>query len=278
MDKTDKFKAVWLSHSSIADFLNCPRKYYLRAIYKDPINNHKITQVTPALSRGQVIHSVLESLSTLPSEVRFNTPLTETLEREWVKITGKVGGFRSSEEEARYKAESIEMIKKVMDNPGPLSQKAVKIKESLPHYWLSEEEGLILSGKIDWLIYDEASDGVKILDFKTGKNEEDESSLQLPIYQLIVKNTQSREVTGAYYWYLYHDTAPREVALANTEATREEVLAIGRRIKLARQLGHFVCPNGSQGCKHCAPLEAIKNGRGEKVGVSEYKQDLYVLN
>jgi ATP-dependent helicase/DNAse subunit B len=278
MDKTDKFKAVWLSHSSIADFLNCPRKYFLRAIYRDPINNHKITQVTPALSRGQVIHSVLESLSTLPAAERFEVPLTKKLEMEWVKISGKVGGFRSSEEESRYKEESMDMIKKVMDNPGPLAQKAIKIKEPLPHYWLSEEEGLILSGKIDWLIYDEDTDGVKILDFKTGKNEEDESSLQLPIYHLIVKNTQSREVTGAYYWYLYHDTEPREASLTNPESTKEEVLSIGRRIKLARQLGHFVCPNGSAGCKHCAPLEAIKNGRGEKVGVSEYKQDLYVLN
>src|ERR1035437_4279352 len=31
----DKFNAVWVSHSSIGDFLKCPRLYYLHNVYKN---------------------------------------------------------------------------------------------------------------------------------------------------------------------------------------------------------------------------------------------------
>jgi len=30
----DKFAAIWISHSSISDFLKCPRSYFLKNIYK----------------------------------------------------------------------------------------------------------------------------------------------------------------------------------------------------------------------------------------------------
>ena len=67
-DKRDKFKAIWLSHSSIADYLKCPRLYFLRNVYKDPITNHKITVMNPHLALGQIVHEVVESLSILPTE------------------------------------------------------------------------------------------------------------------------------------------------------------------------------------------------------------------
>ncbi len=82
-------------------------------------------------------------------------------------------------------------------------------------------------------------------------------------------------MSGASYWYLDRDDKPREMPLPDPTKTEETVLTIGRRIKLARQLEHFVCKDN--GCRYCAPLEAIKNGQGEKVGVSSYNQDLYIL-
>jgi ATP-dependent helicase/DNAse subunit B len=64
------------------------------------------------------------------------------------------------------------------------------MKEDLPHYWLSEDDGIILCGKIDWLQYLPDTDSVHIVDFKTSKNKEKANSLQLPIYLLLVSNTQ----------------------------------------------------------------------------------------
>ena len=56
----DSFTAVWVSHSSIGDYLKCPRAYYLKNIYKDPKNKKKIGIVNPALSLGSAVHEVVE--------------------------------------------------------------------------------------------------------------------------------------------------------------------------------------------------------------------------
>ena len=48
----DKYKAIWVSHSSISDYLNCPRLYYLRNVYKDPQTGKKISIINPAYGPG----------------------------------------------------------------------------------------------------------------------------------------------------------------------------------------------------------------------------------
>lgn len=105
-----------------------------------------------------------------------------------------MGGFVSKEEESTYKANGKIMIKNLIKKPGPLKNLAVKINQELPYYWLSEKDNIILCGKIDWLEYLPKSDSVHIIDFKTSKREEPKDSLQLPIYLLLVKSTQQRNV------------------------------------------------------------------------------------
>jgi len=271
----DKFSAVWVSHSSMADFLRCPELYYLRNVYKDPTTGHKITRMEPPLALGQIVHDVVEGLSVLPAEDRLKVSLLEKFDSQWEKVSGKKGGFRTKEEEERSKEEGREMLKRVMDHPGPITRKAIKIKQELPHYWISEEENIILCGKIDWLEYLPESDSVHVVDFKTGRLDEKKDSLQLPIYQLLVTNTQSRNLTKASYWYLRRSDEPQEVSLPDINDGREKVLALAKRVKLARQLERFVCPQG--GCKYCIPLKQIKAGKGELVGVSDYNQDIYII-
>ncbi len=148
----DKFKAVWVSHSSIADFLKCPRLYYLRNVYKDPKTGHKITIMTPPLALGQAVHSVIESLSVIRAEERFNAKIFERYDEEWKKVSGKLGGFKSEKEEEEIKAKGRKMLQKIVDNPGPLKNKAIKLRSDsgLPYYWLNEEDNIILCGKVDW--------------------------------------------------------------------------------------------------------------------------------
>lgn len=273
----DKYKAVWVSHSSIADFLACPRAYYLRNVYKDPITGNKVTVTSPALSLGQSVHEVVEGLSVLPVEDRLSISLLKKFDVAWQKVTGKLGGFASKEQEEEYKERGRQMLKRVEEHPGPILNKAVKIPSTfIPNYYLSEEDDIILCGKIDWLEYLEETDSVHIIDFKTGKNEESEESLQLPIYLLLASNTQSRPVTKASYWYLDKNDDLTEKKLPNIIDSKDKVLTVARRIKLARQLNHFVCPTG--GCMKCRPLERVLKHEGEKVGVSDTKQDIYILN
>jgi len=274
----DKFSAIWLSHSSISNFLECPRAYFLKNVYKDPKTGHKIKITSPPLALGQAVHEVIESLSELKTDQRFKEPLLEKFERAWKKISGKKGGFVDDETEYKYKLRGEEMIRRVIKNPGPVAELAVKINMELPYYWLSEEDNLILCGKIDWLKYNQESDSVEIIDFKTSKNEEGKESLQLPIYNLLVHNCQKRKVDGAWYWYLESSDqlTPRE--LPDLKEAEEKILKIGKRIKLQRQLGIYKCPNGEQGCRACRPYEMILENQAELVGQDEYRADVYVLN
>lgn len=273
----DKYKAVWLSHSSIADFLKCPRLYYLRNVYKDPKNNHKITVMTPPLAMGMVVHEVIEHISTLPVSERLSISPVKFLDASWLKITGKKGGFKNHEEETEYKDRALSMLKRIEENPGPVTQKAIKLKtdDGLPYYWFSEEDNIILCGKIDWIEYLEDTDSIHIIDFKTGKGEESEDSLQLPIYQLLASNLQKRKIGKVSYWHIDKSDHPVEVKLPDLKESYEKVYSVAKRIKLGRQINYFKCPKG--GCFACKNLERVLAGEGEKVAVSEYGQDIYVL-
>ena len=289
----DKYSAVWVSHSSMGDFIKCPRAYYLHNVYKDPKSRRKMGIVSPAMSLGTAVHEVVEGLGSYKVEERlqrFNNPeeLYAKFDEEWKKISGKIGGFTSTKHEAEMKARGRAMIQRVIAHPGPLVEKTVKFgsdnpSDMLPHYFLSEEENIILCGKIDWLIYKPESDSLHVLDFKTGKNEEKGDSLQLPIYQLLLHKLQKRKVTGASYWYLDKDDAPVEMPLPDLAKSLTSVLAVAREVKKARDQAKnfspelaFRCPKGPDGCATCTPFEKIIRGEAEYVGVGGYNQDLYI--
>jgi CRISPR/Cas system-associated exonuclease Cas4 (RecB family) len=273
---SDKFTAVWVSHSSMSDFLTCPRAYYLKNVYKDPNTGRKIRLMNPFLALGQAVHIVLEGLSTLPREVRFKTSLIEKYETVWKKFNGKKGGFFDEKTEDLYFERGRKMLEYVMKNPGALTGPAVKISQDLPHYWLSEEDNIILCGKIDWLEYLPDTDSVHIIDFKTSKNDENEKSLQLPIYHLLVHNCQKRSVEKASYWYLERQNDLLEKELPDINLAHTEVLTVAKKVKLARQLNIFKCPHKT-GCFACRPFEAILEGKAEYVGSDEYRNDVYIM-
>lgn len=274
----DKFSALWISHTSLSTFLKCPRAYYLQAVYKDPNTNHKIQIMSAPLALGQAVHEVLESLSVLPTDERFKRSLIDRFEDAWSKVTGKKGGFLSEEQETRYKQRGEAMLRRVMEHPGPLKNKAVKIKGDLPQYWLSEADEIMLCGKIDWLEYLENQDGVHVIDFKTSTKEEDGESLQLPIYHLLVHNVQHRQVAKASYWYLELNEDLTEKTLPDLEDAHDKILEIAKRMKVQRKLGIYKCPQGEGGCFCCRPFEQVLRGEGELVGVGSHRQDIYILN
>lgn len=276
----DKYSAVWVSHSSMGDFLKCPRAYFLHNIYKNPKTGKKINIINPALALGQIVHEVVEGLGDFKAEERFSRPLLEIFDKAWEKVSGKRGGFRSAEEETGAKARGRAMIERVVAHPGPLKNKTVKIKAGSggmpPNFYLSEADNIILCGKIDWLEYIPEKDAVRLIDFKTGKNEESEDSLQLPIYHLLLKNCQDRPLAGAAYWYLDRDDEPTAVKFPELESGRAAVLAVARKVKMAREKKEFNCSRGEKGCFACQPFEKVVRGEAEFIGTGEYNQDLYI--
>ena len=217
-------------------------------------------------------------MSVVPTDKRFSEPLLDRFDKAWEKVSGKKGGFHDRDIEYRYKERGAAMLRRVQEKPGVLQNKAVKINMDLPHFWLSEEENIILCGKIDWLEYNEEADTVHIIDFKTGKHKESGSSMQLPIYTLLVNECQQREVSGLSYWYLETEDVPEAQELPDLEKSRKDILDIARRIKIARSLEKFDCPNGASGCQACRDYEKVYTGEAEYVGVGGYNHDIYIIS
>src|SRR3989344_4509779 len=248
--KQDKYNAVWVSHSSMGDFLKCPRAYFLHNMYKNE-RGRKINIVNVHLSLGIAVHETLEGLLNFKKEDRFKKSLLETFEENWAKVSGKVGGFKNAEEEIEAKARAKKMIERVNENPGPLERLAVKLKEHAnnmpPNFYLSEKDNIILSGKVDWLQYIPGDDSVRVIDFKTGKNDEDPDSLQLPIYVLLLHDQQKRKVSGVAYWYIDRNNEPTDMVLPDVVSAKERVLSVALKVKELRERGIFECKRGAAG-------------------------------
>lgn len=286
----DKYTAVWVSHSSMGDFLKCPRLYYLHNMYKDPGTGRKMSIVSPHMSLGIAVHEVLEGLGNYPADERMKRDLRATFEEEWLKVTGIRGGFTGVEMEEEFKLRGKEMINNVIKDPRFLVNKRIKLpKEKMnPNYYLSEDDNIILNGQVDWIEYLD-DDTLHIIDFKTGKNEEKDGSLQLPIYLLLCNALQKRKVSRASYWYLESDKMV-EKELPNLETARRDVYDVALKVKIARDKNEFSCINGKDGCMNCRPYENIlkwkkmseeekkENDSVTSVGIGGFNQDLFVVN
>lgn len=233
--------------------------------------------MTPSLALGSAVHEVLEGLSHLPKDKRFLKPLLVSFDEVWQKVAGEKGGFWDTDTEYRYKQRGQEMLRRVANHPGPLVGLSVKITDDLPFFWLAEDSNIILCGKIDWLEYLPETDSVHIIDFKTGRSEEDSASLQLPIYYLLVMNCQKRNVTKASYWYLQNSDALTEKTLPDGAEARQKVLAIAEQIKTARAIDRLRCPAGADGCRYCVPMEKVARREGKLVGEDNFQADVYIL-
>lgn len=242
-----------------------------------------MTIVTPYMSLGIAVHNVLEGLGNYPAHERMSRDLRALFEQEWFTVTGKKGGFESDEQEEEFKKRGKEMINVAIKNPRFLVNKRVKLPQSnMPcNFYLSEEDNIILNGLIDWIEY-LPDDTLHIIDFKTGKHEEKESSLQLPIYLLLCNALQRRNVSKASYWYLGDDKVI-EKELPDLETARNDVYKVAIKVKEARDKKEFACRSGKDGCMHCRVYEEIlllkegKESSAEYIGVGGFNQDVYVL-
>jgi hypothetical protein len=193
--------------------------------------------VTPHMSLGIAVHEVLEGLGDFPAHERMTRDLHATFEEAWQSVSGKKGGFISKEQEMEFKNRGKQMIDNVIKNPRFLTNKRIKLprEQMNPNFYLSEDDNIILNGLVDWIEY-LPDDTLHLIDFKTGKHEEKEQSLQLPIYLLLCNALQKRKVSRASYWYLESDKMV-EKELPDAITAETSVIEIARKVKEARVLG-----------------------------------------
>lgn len=284
----NKYKSVWLSYSSINDYLACPRLYYLKNVFKDPITNRKVNITSPYLALGSAIHKVIEELKEIKSDKRkieIENNLLNNFEKEWIKYKGHRGGFKNNQEEKEFKLRGENMLKKIIDNPRELLNKIIPIKyfyagDLIPNYYISPEDNLILCGSIDWIEYLEETDKLRIIDFKTGRNDEKDDSLQLPIYCLLIMNLQKENgkdkvynISEVAYWYLDQDNKKAgnkhqefqiikidESKIIEIEKAKDYIIKVGKEIKKFRESENYICPNEKnkgEGCPNCQGFEKV---------------------
>ena len=264
--------AIFISYTGLKDFLNCPRSYYLKNIYRNPENGFKLQIASPNLALGSTVH---DGIKWFLEEVEKPTEkeLIDKYRNLWLRFRGKKGGFASLEDEANFGRRGLSILENFYKNWQILGKSAPRL--TFPKYNLFED--VVLMGNFDYIKVKE--DGTLfVIDFKSGANDE-KDPLQLYIYAILAEANLERDVTSAGYWYLDRDDEPREIVLDLLGEKLERLTEKGKEIKDALTKNEWVCIRRDQGgCRDCNDYQALLNGKGEfQFSDYRYKKDVYYL-
>jgi len=263
--------ALYISYTSLNDFLKCPRAYYLKNIYRNPKNGFKLQIASPYLTLGSTVHDAIKWFLELEEKVGKDE-LIKTYKNFWQKYRGKRGGFVSLEEEGNFGKRGLMMLENFLNNVHVLEKPLPPVV--FPKYNLVED--VILIGNFDFV--GEREDGtLHIVDFKTGAKDEEET-LQLYIYAILAESNLQRPVSAASFWYLDREDTPREIVLDPLEPKLEWLKQKALEIKQAITNNSWVCIRGDQTCRDCSNYQAIIDGKGAfQFSDYRYKKDIYFL-
>ncbi len=265
---------IWISHSSIVDFNNCPRLYYFKSRYRNPESGNRVQLVNPYLSLGSAVHDAIDQAVNISPSKRSNISLIKKYQKIWENYSGVRGGFAFQKKEDEFKKRGIKMLKKV-EKSTLFLRKTLKKDEDLPKITLSKN--IYLVGSFDWIEV-LSNKNLHIVDFKTGRFEEKNGSWQLPIYQALVQGNYSNSVEKLSYWYLSENggfVSRKAISLNDFIPKLKEK---GLEIEKAINDKNFSCNSRYGKCYWCRDYEKIISGKAEPVGVDErMKKDLYFL-
>jgi hypothetical protein len=254
-----------VSHSAISSFSRCPHSYYLQYEYCNPETGNKIEVVNPYFSLGLSVHRTVEELSEVPIKERTKISLQERFHNIFSEYRGLRGGFISQKKEDYFYERGVKMIDRV-EKSAFLSRPSINLNQKFLTTDLVKNEIKII-GALDW-IEELPGGGVHIIDFKTGKNKEVGTSLQLPIYVILAEKKLAKKIEKASYWYLENDDDPVSQEIGD----REEYLAILRekalQIKQAKESNYFPCRYPGR-CFACSDYESVFQGESELLSVGE---------
>ncbi|HSX58084.1 MAG TPA: PD-(D/E)XK nuclease family protein [Candidatus Saccharimonadales bacterium] len=267
---------IWISHTSLNDFEKCQQLYYLRNLYRDKKfgNNFRIQVASPYLSLGEAVHDAIDNFITrYQGDQRTKDNLMYEFKRGWALKPGKIGGFKNKGQEEEFKARGEAMLERFYKNER--YSKGTPLRIDFPKLPLIGEDDAILVGNFDWL--EETPEGLHILDFKTGK-EEDENSQQLPIYALLAEHNFKKPVTKVSYWYLDRDDEPVEKNITDLTETLNRVKEKTDKVAAAISVKAFPCQSGEEKCKYCYEYHSALNESAEHVQTDfKRKREIFFL-
>ena len=263
---------IYLSYTSLKDFLKCPNAYFLKNIYRDPKSGFRVQIASPHLSLGSTVHDATKWYLEMGGQVTYEQ-LEKKFRNLWLKYSGKRGGFSSKKEEAIFGKRGLKMLDNFLNN----AQRLGKGAKAMPFPKYNLVEDIVLIGNFDFV--EELEDGsLGVVDFKTGVSDE-KDPLQLYIYAILAEANLGKPVSRASFWYLDREDAPREIVLDPLAGKLDWLAEKAKQLKLALQNNGWVCIKKDQGlCYDCRDHQAILDGKGEfQFTDYRYKKDIYFL-
>ncbi len=265
-------KPIYISYTSLSDFLKCPRAYFLKNIYRDSRQGFKLQIINPYLVLGSTVHDTLKwYLESLEKPSREET--LSKYRNYWRKYRLKRGGFNNLEEEITFGTRGIKMLNNFLDNAKCLEPCAPFLQ--FPK--INLVENIIMIGNFDFV--GECADGtLHIVDFKTGAHDED-SAVQLYIYAVLAEHCFKKKVSKASFWYLDRDDGPREIVLDPLNGQIEWLKEKSLELKRAVDENVWVCAREKDGfCRDCRDYQLLLDNKGEWLFSDfRYKKEIYYL-
>ncbi len=271
---------IYISYTSLSDFLKCPRAYYLKNIYRDSRQGFKLQIINPYLVLGSTVHDTLKwYLESSEKPTREDT--LNKFRNFWRKYRAKKGGFNSLEEEAGFGGRGLKMLDNFLDHADCLEPCAPYI--SFPKFNLIEN--IIMIGNFDFV--GECEDGtLHIVDFKTGSHDED-SATQLYMYAILAEANFKKPVSKASFWYLDREDGPRDIVLDPLDGQLDWLKEKALKLKNAIDQSMWICIKGFDGtglsepdkmCRDCRDYQALIDNKGEWLFSDfRYKKEIYFL-
>ncbi|MBI2600578.1 PD-(D/E)XK nuclease family protein [Candidatus Daviesbacteria bacterium] len=265
--------ALFISYTSLSDFIKCPRSFYLKHVYRDPQKGYKLQIISPFLTLGSTVHDTIKWYLEAPTKPTREQTLAK-FRNFWRKYRLQKGGFNSLEEEVSYGQRGLKMLENFLENAEILEPCAPFV--SFPKFRLVDN--IILMGNFDFV--GQCSDGsLHIVDFKTGAKDENDS-LQLHIYAILAEANFQKPVSKISFWYLDRESGPREVVLDSLEPKIDWLKQKGLEMKKALQEDSWVCKDSSKGtlCRDCSSYQMILDGKAQFLFQDyRYKKLIYFL-
>ncbi len=261
--------ALFISYTGLKDFLKCPNSFYLKNIYRNSKTGYRMQIASGPMTLGSLVHDAIKwYLQT--NRVAKKEDVVKKFRNHWLKYRGRRGGFKSREEEADFGRKGLTMLDNFFENLGVM-------EENLPAYGFFKfriDEGIILNGRLDFL-GKLPSEGLHVLDFKTGSKDEEDST-QLHTYAIMAESYFQKPVEKISYWYLERDSSPKEAVLDPLEEKLNWLREKCRLVKEAVDKGSWVCIGDK--CRDCKNYQAIMEGKGEfQFSDDDFKKDVYFL-
>lgn len=270
---------------SIGIYTKCPKQYYFEyldnytSVYP---NKQKLKQVQIKAGKrrelifGELLHIVLNLFFHLSEEERSEEKLLTLLKEVWMrgedKAREKKGGFPDLEDERDWYREANSILKRFYQTRD-LSPTITYLPEI-------EKEGefvdanflkvplqsdVVLAGKIDRI--DREEGGFHLIDYKTGKSEEDDE-FQLMVYSILAEEALGKPPTKTSYLYLRSGNLKSFQPSKETKAqAKAKVLEIAEKIRNDNEFS----PHPTKLCHWCNYVEFCPAKEEAKKLIAEYK-------